>query len=211
LTPNLARDSEFYQERKKAGDTLWMYVCVSPQPPYANFYIDEPGVDHRVLFWQAWKRGVTGLLYWSTTWWGAFAKQIPESDRYPRRPFSFADLEKPPTENGDGILIWPGPKMTPYPSIRLEIIRDGIEDYEYLAILADEIKRIEDLGIDGAAALLKKARTLLKVPKSITKSMTEYTRDPVTIEMRRDEIAEMIESLNKLSRRDQARCKQETN
>src|SRR5690606_26309819 len=42
----------FFQERLAEGDVLWQYVCITPKYPYANFFIDEPGTNHRNLFWQ---------------------------------------------------------------------------------------------------------------------------------------------------------------
>ena len=36
---------------------------------YANFFIDRPATEHRVLFWQARQVGATGFLYWCACWW----------------------------------------------------------------------------------------------------------------------------------------------
>ncbi|MHC4106322.1 MAG: hypothetical protein ACYSR9_15365 [Planctomycetota bacterium] len=45
---------------------------------------------------------------------------------------------------------------------------------------------------------LKKYTTLLEVPETITKDMTNFTKDPAPIEVQRDRIARIIAKLNRL-------------
>ena len=91
--------------------------------------IDAPPVAQRVFEWLAFSAGVGGELYYNTV--EAWVDGDPWVDA--RRHGG----------NGDGTLIYPGrPERiggrTPVPieSIRLARIRDGLEDYEYLALLA---------------------------------------------------------------------------
>ena len=199
LSPRLEEKHSFYTARKKAGDTVWMYVCCVPCETYVNFFIDEPAIDHRILFWQAWKRGVTGLLYWSTTWWEGLEGPASGKPHFPDVPIHMRDTVVAQTtkNNGDGLLIWPGPDMTPYPSIRLEIIRDGIEDYEYFVLLDEQIKRLESLKKNDpkVTGLLAKASELLIVPEYISKRFSSFTKNPEDIEQRRKLIGDMIEAL----------------
>jgi len=51
--------------------------------------------------------------------------------------------------NGDGNLIYPGPE-SPLSSIRLENIRDGLEDYEYLRLLGEKVERVSKLPATAA-------------------------------------------------------------
>ena len=92
---------------------------------------------------------------------------------------------------------YPGPNMIPYPSIRLEVIRDGIEDYEYLAFLSQLVKRAQALpvAVRPESELLAGAEELCRVPMTISRSMAEYTRQPGDILDRRREIGDMIERL----------------
>jgi len=83
----------------------------------------------------------------------------------------------------------------PVDSIRWEMLRDGIEDYEYMAILSRLLKTKKD---KLKAQQLKKYMALLEVPESITKGMTDFTKDPAPIEAHRDRIARAIARLNKL-------------
>ena len=195
LTSRAAID--FYQERSVAGEDLWVYVCCSPHPPLANFFVDEPGIDHRILFWQAKKLGATGFLYWCMTWWnGLDVPLTPDSD--------VVDLTKADTVrrfkvNGDGLLAYPGPDFEPYSSIRLEIIRDGIEDYEMLTLLGEAVRRLEEAAPTDPStlALLAKAKRLREVPDEITdaKDLTLFTKRPEILLKRRKEVAQMVERL----------------
>lgn len=199
---NIAWDP-FFQERVKAGDKLWQYVCISPNPPYANFFVDEPGVDHRNLFWQTRKIDASGMLYWTVFWVNKLKNKAYEGKiTFPDIPFDFTQSQFYTDEwchaNGDGMMMYPGHKLTPLSSIRLEIIRDGIEDYEYFVILDKLIKEIDEIPAyksKGAQNLLNTARKLSKVPDNIVKSATTYTKDPQMILSYRKQLADMIEQL----------------
>lgn len=82
----------------------------------------------------------------------------------------------------------------PVDSIRWEMLRDGIEDYEYFVILKKLIAAKGDR-LDAA----KKARyaALLEVPAEVTKDMTTFTKDPGPIEAHRDRVARAIAELSR--------------
>ncbi len=196
-----ALESPFYAQRRKAGDRVWTYVCCGPTPPYANFFIDQPPTAHRVLFWQAWQHGATGFLYWCMTYWLGLPRPVDSAEYFPKIPIRLKDLRtyKSFRVNGDGLLIYPGADKSPWPSVRLEIIRDGIEDYEYLALLSRLLKRARSLpaGRRPPRELLKRAERLLEVPPEISKSMTRWTTEPSAIYSRRAQIARVIERLSR--------------
>ncbi len=198
LSPRVLGD--FYQERREAGDTLWMYTCCSPKPPHANFFVDEPAIDHRILFWQARQAGATGFLYWCVTYWHGLPNASGDEPHFPDVPIHMRDLGTYGNykDNGDGVLIWPGRDRKPLASIRLECIRDGIEDYEYLALLSRLVECATALPPDDRPGeqLLSEARALCRVPVSISESMTRYTKDPELLLARRDAVGDMIERLS---------------
>lgn len=191
----------FFQERVKDGDKLWQYVCISPNPPYANFFVDEPGVDHRNLFWQTRKIGASGMLYWTVFWVNKLKNKACDGKHsFPDIPFDFTNSEFYTDSwnhaNGDGMMLYPGKDLKPLPSIRLEIIRDGIEDYEYFVVLDKLIKLVEQIpAYKNNRNLLDIARKLTKVPDTIVQSATIYTKDPELILNQRKQIADMIEQL----------------
>jgi uncharacterized protein (TIGR03382 family) len=104
-------------------------------PTYA---IDAPAVRARTLEWQSFIFDVTGELYFAATWAyaqpgsGGAANNDPWANQY------FWD------GNGDGTLFYPGTPdriggktHIPVASLRLKMIREGMEDFEYLKALSE--------------------------------------------------------------------------
>jgi len=80
----------------------------------------------------------------------------------------------------------------PVTSLRWEMLREGIEDYEYLYLLRDLVaQRRTRLTPERVRQL----ESLLEVPPSITRDMTTFTTDPAPLYARRAQIAQAIESL----------------
>jgi len=202
------------EERRRHGEKFWWYVCTGPKAPYCTLFIDHPGTELRVWLWQSWKRKIDGILVWQTNYWTSSAAypdrenpQNPYEDPMGwRSGYSTPKGEKRPWGNGDGRFIYPPEAAAdahpsepvldgPVDSIRWEMLRDGIEDYEYLAILQRLLKDKKDkLTVQEQ----QKFAALLEVSESITKDMTTFTKDPAPIEARRDKIARAIAKLNGL-------------
>lgn len=123
------------QWRQELGEQVWWYVCTGPRCPYANNFIDHPGINHRIRFWQVDKYGLDGDLYWSLTYW----LQNPWE-----QAMSVPPDGKGTWGNGDGRLLYPPQPQKPSeplvapptPSLRLELVRDGIEDRELFVFLS---------------------------------------------------------------------------
>jgi PKD repeat protein len=139
-----------YDSRLAAGDQLWWYqscmshgcgpldgtpVPVVDTPPYFNgwpsYMIDTEGMTNRIMEWLTWTYGVSGELYFHTTAAYEFGYRTPWTARY-----LFGG-------NGDGNLFLPGrPDVIggtthiPIETVRLKLIREGLEDYEYLTKVA---------------------------------------------------------------------------
>ncbi len=97
--------------------------------------------------------------------------------------------------NGDGRFIYP-PNVDPnsehepilcgpVDSLRWEMLREGLEDYEYFALL----KRLLREKPDGEAA------KLLTVPEDVMVSPRDFNRDPQAMYSHRRALAEAIERL----------------
>ncbi|MFQ3549234.1 MAG: glycoside hydrolase domain-containing protein [Armatimonadota bacterium] len=205
-----AYDKKVAQEYEKQGDEVWWYICCVPADEHANWFIDYPLIESRIIFWQTWKYRIPGFLYYAINLWrtnrlgeesGSHIilsdnpediEKLKQGKKWPDvgwNTFTFAN------NNGDGHLIYPGPDGKPISSIRFENIRDGIEDYEYFVILDELVKKAEQKGLNDSK--LKDAKKVLDVREEIVKSKIEYTRNPKMLLDARNEIAELIEYLQK--------------
>jgi hypothetical protein len=110
------------------GGQAWFYTCIAPQGRHLNRFIDLPLLKTRLLHWFNYRHGFTGFLHWGGNYWG---------------PAPFLDVQPVINDNetllpaGDNAIVYPDPAHnTVLSSIRLEAMRDGIEDYELLTALA---------------------------------------------------------------------------
>jgi succinate dehydrogenase flavin-adding protein (antitoxin of CptAB toxin-antitoxin module) len=203
---------EAAEQRRKHGDKFWWYVCTGPKAPYCTLFIDHPGTELRIWLWQSWQRKIEGILVWQTNYWTSSAA-YPDQPQNPYEDpmgwtsgYSTPKGEKRAWGNGDGRFIYPPPTAAnanspepildgPVDSIRWEMLRDGIEDYEYHVILR---RFLNDKKHKLTAQQQQEYTALLNVPEAITKDMTNFTKDPAPIEKQRDRIAQAIAKLNKL-------------
>lgn len=206
LTPNLNPD--IASRRRLAGDHFWWYVCCGPRAPYCGLFIDHPATDLRVWLWQTWQHKVEGILIWDSTYWTSDAA-FPDSLQNPYEdPMGYVSGYSTPKGtklywgNGDGRFLYPplaaagGSEKPildgPVSSIRWEMLREGLEDVDYLHLLRNALNAPP---AGASAELIADAGRLLQVPREITASMTDYTFDSRPIYERRSSIAGMIERL----------------
>lgn len=135
----LNKDYAFYQERKKAGDEVWFYTCLWPRYNYANRFIDLPLIKTRLIHWINYKYDIDGYLHWGFNWW---------TDA----PFEETSFINDPYGNllpgGDSWIVYPGYHKL-YSSVRLEAMRDGINDYTLLKMLEAKNPALAKKIIDG--------------------------------------------------------------
>jgi len=185
---------EWDEHRSKTGDTVWWYTADSPGP-FAGMLLDMPAIKHRILFWQNFKYGVPGYLYYLITGWRANVRN-PGKPRWPDIPWITASFNG--TINGGGQWVYPG-KDGLLSSLRLEIIRDGIEDYETFAVLEELTEQLEATGTD--VELVQANRRMLQVPAEVVTNLREYTHDPVVLLAQRQRLADqIIKTRQRLSR-----------
>lgn len=116
-------------EYKANGNKLWWFISWDVTEPYINYYMQTDGVAQRLLFWQQYDNGVEGFLYNFANFWIGDC-----SDPY---SYNITDSSYP-NAHGESILVYPGVKyglQTPVGSLRLEAMRDGIEDYQLFTML----------------------------------------------------------------------------
>ncbi len=124
---------EDYPPRQALGEEVWWYNCMSAQflLDYSNHFVDNQGMYMRIWPWLTRRYNFEGILFWHTLY--LYGKiDDPWVDQYATAFFC----------NGDGNMFYPGvPDKVggthdiPCPSLRLKQFREGMEDYEYFAIL----------------------------------------------------------------------------
>jgi len=193
------------------GEKFWWYVCCGPKAPYCTLFIDHPATELRIWHWQTWQRDIAGTLVWSSNYWTSSAAYPDEPQNPYEDPMGYRSGYSTPKGvtrfwgNGDGRFVYPplaaaapgisGPDPViepPVSSIRWEMLREGIEDYECLHLLRELIAKHRD---ELAPEDVTKYEALLEVPDAITEDMTTFTTDPAPIYARRAEVAEAIERL----------------
>ncbi|MBX7256439.1 MAG: DUF4091 domain-containing protein [Candidatus Hydrogenedentes bacterium] len=201
------------EQRRPFGEKFWWYICTGPKEPYCTLFIDHPAMDLRVWLWQTWQRKIDGILVWQSNYWSSpTAYPDPSAPQNPYEDpmgwttgYGTPSGARIPWGNGDGRFIYPPEAATgrqaeaimegPVSSIRLEMLRDGVEDYEYFVILRRLIGEAKKKGIDPAA--LAGFEQLLEVPDEITSSTTSFTTDPAPLEDRRELLGKAIEAMLK--------------
>ena len=149
------------QKEQAGGDEVWWYVTRFPQEPEITLTMNTASINYRILFWQQKQYGVDGFLYYSVTDW----YQNPDNpDIIGINAKHETDASYPYDVYGNGVLVYCGQYFGEYGAVgsyRLEGVRDGIEDYEYLTLLE------ERYGKEDADLLIRQ----------ITTSLTRYTDD----------------------------------
>ena len=93
-----------------------------------------------------------------------------------------------------GNFTYPGPNGKIYPSLRLENLRAGIEDFEYLQLLERKTAQLE--AKIGKSMLVRDAKALLKRPASVAVAIDNYSSNPEHLLNYRAKVAEMIEKVS---------------
>jgi hypothetical protein len=183
LTPRYAEDLARIQEGRKLGKQAWWYICVGPRgKDDLNWFVQYPAIRARLLMGAAtWKYQPDGFLYYRVAGWGYNDRPItsgPMTDWLPRY--------HPRLPDGDGQIICAGPDG-PLSTIRLENIRDGIEDYEYWWVFRDLVTRT------GEAGLRLLERRLLN---ALLADLRHYSENPEVLYQTRRDLARAIEWLS---------------
>jgi len=154
---------------RAGGGQTWFYTCIVPRGRYLNRFIDYSLLKVRLLHWFNFRHGLGGFLHWGGNYWSS-------------EPFRNVE----PVINDGQTLLPPGDNAIVYPdvenlsilsSIRLEMMLEGIEDYELLHELATrDPARAEEL-----------AR--MAIPE-----VTDYVRDPARFREIQTKLLEAISS-----------------
>ncbi len=197
----------------EGGQEYWSYLCTAPKAPWVSEFIDHDAINLRIWLWMSYAYRLNGILIWSSNYWTSRAASPPGYLQNPwDEPASFVQGYGWPLGkqtvwgNGDGRFWYPPnrdpntDKTTyiegPVPSIRIEFLRQGIEDFEYFRILEDLVTQID--GTKDHNKILKQTRDLLEIPKDIFTDGKTYTKDPGRLYEYRRKLAKAITELNNI-------------
>ena len=181
ISPDLT--DQLSREVRAAGFNLWWYYVA------LHYYIPTDKAEGRFVLWRHWKYQVPGQLHWGMTYWGDDNITGRNGKKWPEIPW-----DTKLCRSGDGYVAYPAPNGTAFlPSIRLEQLRDGIEDYEYFYLLKNLTKRLPTNAVQTTAN-----HQLLDIDESLVKSYTEYDKKPDAYRGYRQRIAQAIVATKEL-------------
>jgi len=165
-------DETTARQRQDLGEEMWSYTALCQMDERNPFWeIDFPPIVYRAPFWTSWHYGIKGFLYWSTVYWDV-SDDVWTVPDYTAWGLHFW---------GEGILLYPGAEVGtegPAPSIRLKLIREAMEDFEYMSLAA---RRAGKGAVDP-------------IVEGIATSFTEWDRDPAAYYTARQQLADLIET-----------------
>jgi hypothetical protein len=148
---NTFYDPAWVATRQAAGDRVWSYTAVvqNTSNPTPYWQIEFPLLNYRIMPWISYRYNLEGLLYWTTDKWN---EVLARGNSMWTDPCSLNDSGT--CFNGDGNLFYPGKEANyvipanaygaaspaaaygPIPSLRIKALRDGMQDFELLALAA---------------------------------------------------------------------------
>ncbi|HEX9602173.1 MAG TPA: glycoside hydrolase domain-containing protein [Myxococcales bacterium] len=170
-------------QRSKYGATVWWYQscmsfgCSGVGPGYdysggsgwPTYAIDSDATRNRAMEWMSFSYDISGELYYETT--QAYFSGDPWVNQ-----INFGGA-------GDGTLFYPGTSgkiggqtEIPVESFRMKMIRDGMEDYELLAMA-------RQLGLGDQAK---------QIAKGVYPTTYQSTTSPAALDSARSQLAQMI-------------------
>jgi ABC-type glycerol-3-phosphate transport system substrate-binding protein len=168
-------------DRLRAGDDVWWYTAGAIRP-FPTLHIEDDPAAFRIMPWLQELSGISGFLHWEAAFWV--------------QPFDQPFI--PYFGNGEGTLLYPG-VSGPNPSIRLELLREGLEDQELLLLMRRAISSVQDeleAGWLGQAASVRTSeicRSLLtdealRSGVGYPALLSHFIREPGHIEKVREEV-----------------------
>jgi len=161
---------EVLKQRSQAGKETWFYTCLTPRGKYLNRLMDFSLVKVRLLHWLNFKLQLTGFLHWGGNYW---------------TPDPFKDTQPVINENtqllppGDAFIVYPDrARRSVLSSIRLETMREGIEDYELLRLLQArghaEAERIATTAVSSFTDYVRDSGEFRKIERNLLEALATH-------------------------------------
>ncbi len=163
-----------FDQRRRENEEMWYYICCHPiGEKYPNRFMDIPATRVRALHWINFTEELDGYLHWGLNFWG-------------ENPFGSPTEQYGP---GDTHAIYPGP----LDSIRWEIERESLEDFEYFVLYQRLLEQEKEGGHADLWWLDARARSL-EIARRAVRSISDIEQDPASFENARLALAREIES-----------------
>lgn len=166
-------------ESGRSREDIWMYYCCGPGGQWPNRFIEYNLVRVRIFTWLCFVKGIPGFLHWGYNYWSSLSKQSIN-------PWDDTTANRWP--GGDPMMVYPPrdkymARDKVIDSIRWEIVREAMEDYEYLRMVDD----LAEKGDREAKALLAEVR------RKVVPDWTTHTRDYRYLLSVRERMGDIIE------------------
>ena len=159
----------------------WWYTCNLPYYPQSNYHIDFTStVPIRAMGWEQADYGYVGTLYWAVNY---YANTVNGDRKFFDEDYYGGSANKMQYGNsaaGDGRLFYPGGQYGldhPLPSLRLEAIRDGLEEYELILSLKE---KYQQFGFSADSLISTLGETIYSGTQ-VTATVDEFSRARETL------------------------------
>jgi len=177
-----------HDRQKNHGEDVWWYYLYGDDPPLPNpILMSHPGVEARLTPWLAWAERVGGLVHYDATDWSPNPWTTPNVTGMDNGDGFFF---YPPNQDGSALSACGANGHRLVPSLRWENLRDGMEDYEYLWLLAGGDPEVDVANIsDDYVAQVVDSRTrfshvptdLVETRAAIAHALTRVAEPPVSL------------------------------
>lgn len=121
---------------------LWAYYCCSQSVDVSNRFMAMPSYRNRIIGTQLYKYDIKGFLHWGYNFYYA------ARTRAKINPYIVTDAVNT-FPSGDAFSVYPGDNGVPYPSLRLLVFKEALQDLSALKALEKKI------GYDKVIALME--------------------------------------------------------
>jgi len=125
---------EPFLENKVPG--LWTYYCCVQKREVSNRFFAQPSQRNRILGVQLYLYNITGFLHWGFNFYNS-GHSLEKLD-----PYAITDGQGA-FPSGDLFVVYPGEEYQPVESLRLMVLREGLQDLRALQLLESLTSREE--------------------------------------------------------------------
>lgn len=171
-----------------AGFEVWHYYCHMPigcqlRAPLTrapNMEIDNAALEHRLAMWMSAHYKSTGIFIWSgnSEWSGLGADFWKKLDLSGDAYRNAAVYPYGGTHHGNGVLVYPPRDAAgeAVPSLRLKVLRDGMEDVAIMAAARKKFGASADTWLSPVPAVFQHPQYFDALPETLLKKRTEILK-----------------------------------